>query len=139
MSEDPAARQTDDESLELKFATREDRLTITHLSEHYEKPTGGPPGSVQPSADNYPKVTTEQELIMTEEDNKRRQIRANAELYRFSDAEMRRVIASPGYTIARLTVQANRLIASTDTSDEARSDATKAQNLLEDIDRVAGE
>lgn len=73
---------------------------------------------------------------MTTEDNKRRQIRESAEKYEFYDAEIRRVIASPSFTVPRLVVQANRLAASSDTSEEAIRDAKNAESLLKLIDGV---
>lgn len=73
---------------------------------------------------------------MTIEDNKRRQIRESAERYGFADKEIRRVISSPDFTIGRLVVQANRVIASPETSEEAARDAKNAQALLDQINRL---
>lgn len=79
---------------------------------------------------------TNQRSVMSAED---REQRAHDDAVRseFYDVEMQKLIKNPGFTILRFTVQANRLIAlaSKDTSPEVISDAKKAQDILDSIER----
>lgn len=77
-------------------------------------------------------------IVMTEEDNKRRQILEEADRYKFHDDETKKLIESPGFTVLRLKVQANRLIAhdAVNPSPEAARDAKNAERILESIERL---
>lgn len=77
-------------------------------------------------------------IAMTEQDNKRRQIREEAERLEFYDAKVQSLIKGSGFTIPRLKVEANRLIAHavSNPSPEAARDAKNAERILESIERL---
>ena len=73
-----------------------------------------------------------------EEDNKRRQVKEAADRCDFQDAEMKKLIKHPDFTIARMKVQANRLVANADehAPENVRKDAKNADELLKLMQRL---